>query len=185
MHERSGKIQTVLGLIEPQRLGVTLPHEHIMVDGSAWFIEPEDEMGQKLSRQKVALDNLWWLRYHWLQNRDDLILKSEKEAVSELNHFKQAGGSAIADMSNVGLGRDPLALARISRQTGLHILMGCGYYLARTMPPDFDGKKEDDLAREIIRDRCSLYRHPGRFHRRDRLLLADRSARGYLSAGSG
>ena len=152
MPERSGKIQTVLGLIEPQSLGVTLPHEHIMVDGSAWFIEPEEKMGRELSRQKVALSNLWWLRYHWLQNRDDLLFTSEGEAVSELGYFRQAGGSAVAEMSTVGLGRDPLALARISRQTGLHILMGCGYYLARSMPPDFGSKNEDDIAREIVRD---------------------------------
>ena len=36
----SGKIQTVLGVIEPDQLGITLPHEHLVSDGSAWFVEP-------------------------------------------------------------------------------------------------------------------------------------------------
>ena len=30
--ERTGKIQTVLGLIEPDELGVTLAHEHSLID---------------------------------------------------------------------------------------------------------------------------------------------------------
>ena len=37
-----GKIQTVLGLIEPKDLGICLPHEHTVVDGSCWFKEPEE-----------------------------------------------------------------------------------------------------------------------------------------------
>ena len=152
MHERSGRIQTVLGLIDPASLGITLPHEHIMVDGSAWFIEPEDELGREMSGQKVSQSNLWWLRYHWLQNRDDLLLACEEEAVSELNHFQRAGGSGVAEMSNVGLGRNPVALAGISRKTGLHILMGSGYYLARSMPDDFESKSEKEIVREIVRD---------------------------------
>ena len=40
--ELKGKIQTVLGLIEPEELGVTLPHEHLVSDGSAWYREPEE-----------------------------------------------------------------------------------------------------------------------------------------------
>ncbi|MAT08623.1 MAG: aryldialkylphosphatase, partial [Chloroflexi bacterium] len=30
--ERTGKIQTVLGLIEPDELGITLTHEHALID---------------------------------------------------------------------------------------------------------------------------------------------------------
>ena len=28
--EQTGKVQTVLGLISPEELGVTLPHEHLI-----------------------------------------------------------------------------------------------------------------------------------------------------------
>ena len=31
--ERSGKVQTVLGLVEPESLGVTITHEHLIADG--------------------------------------------------------------------------------------------------------------------------------------------------------
>ena len=39
-----GKVQTVLGLIKPEDLGVTLMHEHLLIDqscGGVYFSEPE------------------------------------------------------------------------------------------------------------------------------------------------
>jgi len=36
--ELTGKVQTVLGLISPDELGVTLPHEHLIDDGSCYFV---------------------------------------------------------------------------------------------------------------------------------------------------
>ena len=56
------------------------------------------------------------------------------------------------DPTNRGLARDPLALARIARATGLHIVMGAGYYVAAAHPPDMDARSVDDLAREIVED---------------------------------
>ena len=39
---RTGKIQTVLGLIEPDELGITLTHEHALIDLSCYFVMPEE-----------------------------------------------------------------------------------------------------------------------------------------------
>ena len=38
-----GKVVTVLGPIEPEILGVTLTHEHLLVDLRVWCEEPEEE----------------------------------------------------------------------------------------------------------------------------------------------
>lgn len=43
-----GKVQTVLGTIAPEELGITLAHEHCLVDLTVWFIEPT-EVSQRLS----------------------------------------------------------------------------------------------------------------------------------------
>jgi len=150
--EIAGKIQTVLGAIDPENLGVTLCHEHIVIDGSAWFLEPTEASEKQLAYQPVSLDNLWWVRYHWFQNLDDVRHLSEEDAIVELTHLKRAGGGAVIDMTNNGLGRDSLALARISRATGLHIVMGSGYYLAISMKPGFESRSEDDITEEIVRD---------------------------------
>ena len=147
-----GKIQTVLGLIHPDEMGITLPHEHIVSDGSAWFVEPVEATEKKMARAPVSLETLWWVRYHWFQNHDDLLMLDEEEAVGELLHFQRAGGRTVVEMSNVGLGRDPLALARISRRTGLNILMGSGYYFGASMPRGFEAKTEAEITDEIVRD---------------------------------
>ena len=147
-----GKIQTVLGPIEPDTLGVTLPHEHVVCDGSAWFVEPAAANEKAMAHQPVSLENLWWIRYHWFQNMDDILLLEEGEAVEEAKRFEISGGQSIVEMSNNGLGRDPEALVRISRATGLHVLMGSGYYLAASLPQNFDEKSEAEITDEIVRD---------------------------------
>jgi phosphotriesterase-related protein len=48
------------------------------------------------------------------------------DAITEVSEFKRLGGSTIVDVSNIGLGRDPSALAQVARATGLNIVMGAG-----------------------------------------------------------
>jgi phosphotriesterase-related protein len=147
-----GKVQTVLGTIHPDEMGITLSHEHLVSNGTAWFVDPPEVTEAKLARAAVSVENLWWIRYHWFQNYDDLQLLDEDEAVAELTHFKLAGGQTIVEMTSNGLGRDPLALARISRRTGLNILMGSGYYFAASMPKGFENKTEEEITNEIVRE---------------------------------
>jgi phosphotriesterase-related protein len=150
--ERKGKIQTVLGLIEPSQLGITLPHEHLMSDGSGWFVEPADSFEKAMAHRPVSVDILWWLTYHRFTNLDDMILMDEQEAVEEVMAFQLAGGSSVVEMSNIGLGRSPKSLARISRKTGLHILMGSGYYFEQSIRADLKTKSEEQITEEIVED---------------------------------
>ena len=41
----NGKVQTVLGLINPDQLGVTSMHEHLIIDFTVVFQKPEDLIG--------------------------------------------------------------------------------------------------------------------------------------------
>ena len=45
-----------------------------------------------------------------------------------------------------------MALARISRATGLNIIMGGSYYVPVSHPPDMDQRTEDEITQEIVRD---------------------------------
>lgn len=150
--ELTGKVQTVLGLIAPEDLGITLPHEHLVSDGSCWFVDPSEATEKAMVHHPVTLGILWWLRYHLFQNMDDLLLLDEQEATEEAVRFRLAGGNSIVELSNIGLGRDPAALARISRATGLNVIMGSGYYLAVSHGPEMDAKTEEEIADEIVRD---------------------------------
>ncbi|MGI9286109.1 MAG: phosphotriesterase family protein, partial [Pseudomonadales bacterium] len=112
-----------------------------------------EEMSQKgLAQQKITLQNRGWVGYHWTSNLDNVELKDEELAVIELRRFVAAGGRSIVDPTNIGLGRDPLALARIARLTGMNIVMGAGYYLGATHPEDMSERNEESITEEIVRD---------------------------------
>ncbi len=149
----AGKAQTVMGLVEPDDLGVSLPHEHLIMEHvSANFVKPEDPFGEAMSNKPVCLETLHWIHYHHAQNVDNMQLIDEQEAIEEVKMFKEAGGGTVVDVTNFGIGRDAKALTRISKATGLHIIMGTGYYLATCHPADMSAKSEDKIVQEIVRD---------------------------------
>jgi phosphotriesterase-related protein len=100
----------------------------------------------------VSLANLGWVRHHFSSNLDNLQLLDEAVARDEALLFKHAGGQTFVDPTNRGLARDPLALARVARATGLNILMGSGYYVDAAHPPGMDRRTVDDIARELVAD---------------------------------
>ena len=148
----AGKAQTVLGPIEGAELGVTLAHEHILMDGSALYSEPSSSSDKGKAFRPVDWDILSWLRYHPFENADNLRLLDEDLMTREVMQFKAAGGQTIVDQGNIGLGRDVNALARISRMTGLNVIMGSGYYTANSLNPAVFSKSVDEIADEIVKD---------------------------------
>jgi phosphotriesterase-related protein len=148
----AGHAQTLLGPIAGADMGITLPHEHLFIDFTVMFKEPEGERERRLAHQPVTLDNLGWVRRNFSSNLDNLRLVDEDVARDELLLYRQAGGRTLVDPTNCGLARDPLALARTARATGLHIIMGSGYYVAASHPAGMDDKTVDGIAREIVAD---------------------------------
>jgi phosphotriesterase-related protein len=148
----AGKAQTVLGTIDAGSMGVTLPHEHLLIDFGVMFKEPPAASDKGLAYQPVTLSNVGWVRQNFNANLDNLRLLDEQTAHDEIMLFRRAGGQTVVDPTNVSLSRDPLALARISRATGLSIVMGAGYYVAAAHPADMDKRSEDSIVREIVRE---------------------------------
>lgn len=149
---KAGKVQTVLGLIEADQLGVTLAHDHVLIDGTFMYVEPEEISQKGMAHQKITLENRGWVGYNWTSNLDNVELKDEELAVTELKRFVAAGGHSIVDPTNIGLGRDPKALARIARLTGMHVIMGAGYYIGSTHPDNMDSLSEEAITAEIVKD---------------------------------
>jgi phosphotriesterase-related protein len=133
-------------------MGITLPHEHLLIDFEVMFKEPANGSERGLARQPVSLANLGWVRHNFSSNLDNLQLLDERVARDEALLFKHAGGQTLVDPTNRGLARDPLALARVARATGLNVIMGSGYYVAAAHPPDMDRRTADDVTREIVTD---------------------------------
>jgi phosphotriesterase-related protein len=127
-------------------------HEHLVIDFSVVFQRHAEATAALKAHQPVALDNLGWVRYDPFSSLDDLELLDEETAIAEALEFRLAGGGTIVDVTSLGIGRDPRALARIARTTGLHVVMGCGYYVGASHPDGMDSKTVDDIAREMIAD---------------------------------
>ena len=149
---RAGRAQTVLGLVAPESLGLTLPHEHLFVDLRFLYREPSAGHARGHEREPVALGNLYEINYDWFSNLDNLSLTDEATAIEEAGLFRRDGGRTLVDPTTAGIGRNPLALQRVARATGLHVIMGSGYYTEPAHPPGLAAATEDALVREIVRD---------------------------------
>ncbi len=148
----AGKVQTVLGTIEPDDLGVTVTHEHLLMNFKPLFVEPTTAGDRGISQRPITLDDLAWIRFNWASHWSHLGLENETEAIEEVALYYRAGGQSLVEASSIGLGRDPMGLARISRATGLNVIMGSGYYLDNFQTDAWRNASEDQLVETIIGD---------------------------------
>ena len=149
-HTASGQVMTVLGLVPAADLGITLPHEHILNDCRCWWNPPKEPERQHLAHGPVSMDIIGELRMDPFVNLHNCALDDEELATRELMQFVAAGGRTVIDPTCRGIGRNPDALVRISRATGLNIIMGAGYYLQSSHPPVVKSLSIDAIADEIV-----------------------------------
>jgi predicted metal-dependent phosphotriesterase family hydrolase len=120
----SAHVQTVLGPIEPAALGFTLPHEHTQI--ALWHV-----------------DHRW---DYWQLTGDEPVI------LAELERFRTAGGTGLVDLTLPGVGRDPTWLVRLAKASGIHLVMGAGWYRTAYYPPEarIGRRSVDDLADELV-----------------------------------
>ena len=122
MSDIKGTVQTVTGPVDAAALGVTLGHEHVLLDGWEMF------------------------------RSYDAILDDEALAIDELRALREAGARAVVDCTTIGLGRDPLALQRVSQASGVAIVMGAGWYRRAVYPSYIRETDADELAERLVVD---------------------------------
>lgn len=111
----NGRVITVTGPVDPAALGPTVTGVHLVGDLAV--------PGKPLDDGPVTLELLGALVLG-ARNRDDLRL-TEATARAGLAEYAARGGRAVVDVTTPGLGRDPAALARLARPTGVAVVMGC------------------------------------------------------------
>ena len=92
-------VRTVSGDVEPEALGVTLAHEHLIIDSA----QVAEEFPQ-------------------------IHLPLVEEAVAEVALCRAAGVGAMVDAMPIGSGGDPLRLRDISRASGVAIIASTGMH---------------------------------------------------------
>lgn len=115
-------IQTVLGQIQPEELGVCACHEHLYVD---------------LSR---------------IKKNEDTCLQDTGLVLDDLQSFYAYGGRAIVEVTNDGMGRDANKLAEISKTASIHIIASTGCYKDPFIPEEKLQWNRDQFAEWMIRE---------------------------------
>ena len=113
------KIHTIKGSVEPNTLGLILPHEHLFTDlrGPQAIGYAQAEPGAVVSVVKPYL----------------------AEAAA-------AGATALVECSTVGVGRNLDVLQNLARATSIHIVAPTGVYRDAFIPEAMRDVSEDDLA---------------------------------------
>lgn len=148
----AGSAVTVEGPVDPETLGITLPHEHLFSSWPEKFDPPETAYERKLAREPISLENLWYVRRNPTQHQGNLRLESMEDAVEEVMHFHRAGGDTIVDVTPKGTSSDPVRVRDVGRETGVNVVHGTAFYTRDSHPDRVDTSTVDDLAAEVTSD---------------------------------
>lgn len=121
----TGKIRTILGDIDPGQLGYTMPHEHILDNPAVGGYMDADH-----------------------------VLDDYDKAKQMLEEFKAIGGGTIGEASTKHWGRNTAGMAKLSEETGVHIICCTGYLCESQCDMDawIGDKTIDDLQEEMVRE---------------------------------
>lgn len=143
-------IQTVNGIIQPDQMGFTLPHEHIFWDLGVYL--PKNMSPDDPRNDRVTIENLCDVKMQFQQYSDNVIQRDMDVALKELSWFKEAGGNTICDCTVRGLSPDPQMLKTASQRSGVQILLGAGLYGHMSLTPELNALDKYDAAQMIVDD---------------------------------
>lgn len=122
------EVMTVAGPVPTNALGITLPHEHVLVD----FIGAD-----KVSRDRYDQNEAF------------------RVALPHLKRVRELGVRTFVECTPAYIGRDPGLLKRLASATGLQILTNTGYYGAandKFVPAHAFKETPDQLANRWINE---------------------------------
>lgn len=151
----AASVMTVLGPVSVDSLGITLSHEHLLLDLRNQFTEFSDPEKKRISAEPLRMDNLGVVRRNPYGIKDNLLLDNLELAIKEAEAFKALGGKTIVECTSIGIHRAPKQLRELARRTGLNIVAGCGYYTYDTHPKEMDNWSAEQIADQILRDLTS------------------------------
>ncbi len=148
----SGSVMTVLGPIPVEDLGITMVHEHTLIDSGVNGPEPQEVSKAHFFHRPLTMDILGAVRSLPQSNRDNQKMNDISLISTELREYAAWGGRTIIDQTVEGLGRDALGVQQISRRSGVNIVLGAGFYIELSHPGRLRGMSVDAIADEVVRD---------------------------------
>lgn len=89
---KSGYVMTVLGPLPLAEMGVTLMHEHILLDAAGKWVPPCCCSDRHIAEAPVSIENLGELAMNPLMSRDNCQLFDVDTAIDELLKYRAFGG---------------------------------------------------------------------------------------------
>jgi len=150
------KIQSVLGPVPPEKLGITDMHEHLI----------------RVGGMEVLKDR-------------DMLLNNVEKAIEEIRYFHKAGGNTIVDMDPIGCGRDINRILEVARSVPVNIVLTTGFHREKNYEPtrwwvyNYSTNKIADLLIKDITEgvEASDYNGP--------IVMRTEAKAGIIKAGSG
>lgn len=127
-------VMSVTGPVPVRDLGVTLAHEHLLMDGMCLWRQPTDVARSWLVDAHVTPELFPELAVDPYHSRDNVRLDDPHEALRDLLAYRMAGGNSIVDLSSREIGPFPEHLRTLSEQSGLNVIAGTGFYIRKAHP---------------------------------------------------
>lgn len=140
-------IQTVLGPISADELGPTSMHEHVFAD---FRIYRQPAVEGMPADGRVTAESLEFVRRNPLVLEDNLLFDATDAVVDELSAVVALGGAGLVECTTAGIGRSPEVLQQVARRAGLHIMMGCGWYVHDSHPGLVERSSVDELTAILV-----------------------------------
>lgn len=120
-------VETTLGPLPPGDLGRIDAHEHVIIDGGLMTVK-----------------------------HPEFKLDSVQKAVEEVGRWRTAGGGAIVDACPIGAGRRVDQLVRVSRETGIPILVPTGFHsISNYLPDHWQHRYSEEQIAELMLAECT------------------------------
>ncbi len=143
-------VQTVTGRVASDALGITLSHEHLVIDLRCAFSEPPPDLAH-LADAEITPELVPQLRRAAQSSRPNLVLEGGQSTVEDLRRFRSLGGKTVVELTSSGLAANPRRLQEISRESGVQVIAGCGYYRHIAQETSVLAMKANEIADEIVR----------------------------------
>lgn len=145
-------IRTVCGDIDPDDLGLTDSHEHLMGDYSD-LIEAQSMYKEMIPEDmlKMRPENMAFLRMGTSLFSDDCQVTNDVDWLKfELEQFRdRVGGGCVVDASPIPMRADAKLLRKASAETGVNIICTTGFYYELARAP-----KLRELTESQVYDIC-------------------------------
>ena len=124
----------VTGDILPEKLGITLTHEHLSLQLEKFYINPPVQLEKHFNdgiNNKIHLKNIGYIRQYPYSSKYNMELGYDEEQalIDDVMDFKAFGGDTIVENTNYGIERDLKFIFDVAKRTGVNVIAGTGHHI--------------------------------------------------------